>query len=178
MESKPANEQAAANAALEAALRQHWERVYGVLFRLVGDHFIAEDLALETFWQLHTRPPQQNDNLASWLYRVATNLGFNALRAQQRRQAYEEQAGSQALEQNPPAHPEAEVEQRFERAKVRTVLGTMRERDAQLLVLRYSGFAYAEIAAVLEVAPGSVGTLLARAEADFERRFRAQERET
>jgi len=38
--------------------------------------------------------------------------------------------------------------------------------------LRYSGLSYAEIAAALGIAAGSVGTLLARAEADFERRYR------
>lgn len=174
---KSASEQESANAALEAALTEYWVRVYTVLYRMVGDPHEAEDLALETFWQLHTRPPEQSDNLGSWLYRVATNLGLNALRARQRRQVYEEQAGSQALEQLSPVNPALETEKRMEREQVRVVLGAMKERDARLLVLRHSGFAYAEIAAVLEVSPGSIGTLLARAEAEFERRFRSQESE-
>jgi RNA polymerase sigma-70 factor (ECF subfamily) len=176
MERKSASEQAAANAALEAALKEHWERVYRVLFGLVGDRFEAEDLALETFWQMHTTSPDLNDNLGGWLYRVATNLGLNALRAQRRRQSYEGQAGSQVLEQQAPANPADEAEKRIDREQVRAVLGTMKDRDVQLLVLRHSGFAYAEIAAVLEIAQGSVGTLLSRAETEFGRRFRALER--
>ena len=41
-------------------------------------------------------------------------------------------------------------------------------------LLRSSGMAYRELAATLSIEPGSVGTLLARAEAEFERRFRAR----
>jgi RNA polymerase sigma-70 factor, ECF subfamily len=177
MEGKSAGESDAANGVLEAALAEHWERVYLVLYRILGDRQEAEDLALETFWQLHNRPPKQPENLGGWLYRVASNLGLNALRSRQRRQAYEFRAGSEALDQHPPTSPAVEAEQRMDRERVRAVLGTMKERDARLLVLRYSGFAYAEIAAVLDVSPGSIGNLLARAEAEFERRFRAQERE-
>jgi len=51
------------------------------------------------------------------------------------------------------------------------VLSNMSERDTQLLILRHSGMAYKEIAAALKVAPTSVGTLLTRAEAEFERLY-------
>ena len=51
----------------------------------------------------------------------------------------------------------------------------LKPRAAQLLVLRHSGLSYAEIAQALNVARSSVGTLLARAEKEFERRYRALE---
>jgi RNA polymerase sigma-70 factor (ECF subfamily) len=57
---------------------------------------------------------------------------------------------------------------------VRRVLASLKPRDAQLLLLRSSGLAYRELAETLGIEPGSVGTLLARAEAEFERRFRAR----
>ena len=69
----------------ERTFLEHWPRVYGVLFRLVGDRAEAEDLALETFWKLWQRNSSEADNLGGWLYRVATNLGYNALRAAKRR---------------------------------------------------------------------------------------------
>ena len=59
-------------------------------------------------------------------------------------------------------------------ARVRDVLGALKPRDAQLLLLRADGLAYCEVAGTLGIQPGSVGTLLARAEAEFERRFRAR----
>ena len=50
----------------------------------------------------------------------------------------------------------------------------MKPRDAQLLLLRSSDLAYREIARALGVQAGSVGTLLARAEREFERRYRTR----
>jgi DNA-directed RNA polymerase specialized sigma24 family protein len=39
----------------ESLFREHWPRLYGVIYRLVGDHAEAEDLALESFWRLHQK---------------------------------------------------------------------------------------------------------------------------
>jgi RNA polymerase sigma-70 factor (ECF subfamily) len=158
---------------------QHWERVFGVLFRLVGDQDEAQDLALEVFWRLHQRPPKfmHVPNIEGWLYRVATNLGYNALRAQKRRKYYEREAGLLTLNTANESDPVQEAENREKRQKVRAVLALMKPRSAKLLILRHSGLTYGAIAAALKVSPRSVGTLLARAERDFERRYRALEGE-
>mgnify|MGYP001392163914 FL=1 len=84
-------------------------------------------------------------------------------------------AGREALDQaEAPAPPEA-IEQAAQRRRVRIVLAEMPAREAQLLVLRHAGYSYKEISAALGMAPSSVGTLLARAEAEFERRWQATE---
>jgi len=49
----------------------------------------------------------------------------------------------------------------------------MEPRQAQLLILRHSGRSYQEIGAALQVSITSIGTLLARAENEFARRYRA-----
>ena len=158
------------NAWFEAVFQEHWPRVYGVLYRLVGDQAEAEDVALEAFWRLYDQRPSfaNEQQVIGWLYRVATNLGFNALRASKRRQHYEEKAGQQILDDKTVIDPDAEFEMEQERVRVRLVLAKMKPRSAKILVLRHSGFSYAEIASTLGVAPGSVGTLLARAEKEFE----------
>jgi DNA-directed RNA polymerase specialized sigma24 family protein len=51
----------------------------------------------------------------------------------------------------------------------------MRPRAAQLLLLRHSGLSYTELSNVLGVAVGSIGTLLVRAEREFEQEYRALE---
>jgi len=160
---------------LEAAFKAYWSRICATLYRLVGDWDEAEDLALEVFCRLHYRPPRDGDRLGSWLYRVATNAGLNALRARRRRREYEEDAGALRLQRAAPADPAEEAERGERRARVRYVLAQMRPRKARILILRHSGLSYAEIATSLGVAPGSVGTLLARAEKAFERRYRALE---
>lgn len=161
--------------AFEAAFDAHWTWVCAVLYRLVGDWDEAEDLALGVFCRLNERPPKDLSTVKSWLYRVATNAGLNALRARKRRWRYEEAAGALKLQQAPSLDPAAEVERGEVQEQVRAALSQIRPRAAQILVLRHSGLSYAEIAAVVNVAPSSVGTLLSRAERAFERRYRALE---
>jgi len=161
--------------ALEAAVDANWEWVCSTLYRIVGSWDEAQDLALEVFCRLHRRPPRDWDKLGAWLHRVSTNLGLNALRARNRRYRYEEQAEQYRLEHASSLDPAAEAERQELCLQVRHVLAQMKPRAAQLLILRHSGLSYAEIAGAVRVAPGSVGTLLARAEKDFERRYRALE---
>jgi RNA polymerase sigma-70 factor (ECF subfamily) len=153
-----------------------WERVCRTLFNIVGDWDEAEDLALEAFLRLYRRPPVDDANLGGWLYRVAVNLGFNALRDRKRRRQYETEAGELDLSGQVEGDPAQAAEQRLERRRVRAVLATMKPRSAQLLILRHSGLTYAEVAEALDITPASVGTLLARAEAEFEKLFRQEER--
>lgn len=159
------------DARFDTLFLEHWHATYRVLMRLVGDHAEAEDLALETFWRFYRRAPQGEVSIGGWLYRVATNLGLNALRARKRRTQHELQASMWDIETKTidPAQVVADEE---ERARVRQVLSEMDARQAQLLILRYSGMAYAELAQTLGVAPTSIGTLLARAEREFESRYR------
>jgi RNA polymerase sigma-70 factor (ECF subfamily) len=96
---------------------------------------------------------------------------LNALRARSRRRRYEEEAARLASHLTPGEDPATALEQAQERQRVRSALARMRPRSARLLVLRHSGLSYAEIAAALQVAPASVGTLLARAEREFEEHY-------
>ena len=140
------------------------------------DTELAKDVVQETFIRFLTEKPRP-DNLGGWLYRVATNLGFNALRSARRRShyeaiSYENSAGPAAASRSAGAmDPAQAAELADERAQVQAVLRQMKPRDAQILVLRHSGLSYKEIAAALEIAPGSVGTLLARAERAFEQMY-------
>jgi len=156
---------------LETVFEDHWSRVYNVVFRLVGDQDEAQDLALETFWQYYRKPPSRRENLSGWLYRVAVNLGFNALRARKRRSHYETEAGSNVIEEQKASEPEQEIILSERRKEVQDVLGQMKPQSAKLLVLRYSGLTYTELAAALKINPASVGKMLARAQDDFERLF-------
>lgn len=153
----------------DALFNAHWEQVYRLLVRVVGDPHESESIALDVFWQLYRQPPhvENDDQLMGWLYRVALNRGYNALRAAKRRDKYEAEAGA-ALLTSKQDTPDVTVERRLEQARVRAVLAALKPRSAELLSLRYSGLSYKEIAEVLEIAPGSVGTLLARAEKEFE----------
>ena len=157
---------------------EHWGRVYRLLVRLVGDPAEAEDLALETFLRLYQRPPASSDgSLGGWLHRVATNLGLTSIRSHRRREKYELKAGKGALEEALHTRPVEVQADEEERLLARTALARLNERQAQLLILRYSGLAYKEIAAILGLAPSSIGPLLVRAEREFEKQVRALNQE-
>lgn len=160
-------------ASFDALFYRHYDRVYGLLFRLVGNRAEAEDVAQEVFLKLHDhgrgrRAIGQDENVGGWLYRVAMNLGYNALRERARRDARNVHLVPEAE-----AGIESQADRREERALVRAALARLPERQALLLLLRQMNFSYAECAAICEVAPGSVGTLLARAAAAFRREYLA-----
>jgi RNA polymerase sigma-70 factor (ECF subfamily) len=161
---------------LEAIFREHYPRIVGMLSRLTGDRGRAEDIAAEVFCKLAHRPAvlRSREDPAAWMYRVAANAGLDALRVAIRRRRKEAAAAVETLRT---AAPESALEDllRSERqARVREALAALKPRDAQLLLLRSGGLSYREIAAALGVAAGSVGTLLARAEAEFERKYRSR----
>jgi RNA polymerase sigma factor (sigma-70 family) len=158
----------------EVLFMEHWPSVYRLLCRLVGDPAEAEDLALETFFRLYQRHPSppREFNLGGWLHRVATNLGLHSIRSFKRREQYEIAAGKGVLEESPENQPAQIQSQEEDRRLVRLALARMDKSKAQLLVLRYSGFAYKEIAQALELVPSSIGPLLLRAEREFEKHYR------
>ena len=176
-EARRASEQARGSdwaSAFEAMYLEHHARVVSVLLRLVGDRTEAEELANDVFWRLYRQPlePSPDGNVAGWLYRTATNLGIDALRAAARRRDYERAAAEMRARTGGAAgDPLEDVLRSEKRARVLAVLARLKPNQAQILVLRSSGFAYKELAEILGVKGGSVGTMLARAEAEFHRAY-------
>lgn len=157
----------------ELLLQEHWHRIHGVLYRITGDSAEAEDLALETFWRFYTRKNGLPDlNPVGWIYRVSVNLGLNALRARKRRQRYEHEAGLRAAKEATTSDAVIDEDGINRHRMVRLALARMKKRYSQVLMLRHEGLSYAEIANLLKISANSVGTMLARAEMDFERHYR------
>ncbi|RME42819.1 MAG: sigma-70 family RNA polymerase sigma factor [Caldilineae bacterium] len=168
--------QAGDDASFEVLFLRHYDRVYGVLFRILGNRADAEDVAQQVFLKLYRAPRRirllgDGTNVAGWLYRVAVNSAYNAVRSRNRRRIWTQRL-ARLLPFDAPPDP-AEVAMRQDaQARVRQTLATMKPRDAKLLLLRHSGLSYRELAAALGVAPGSVGSLLTRAERAFARQYR------
>jgi RNA polymerase sigma factor (sigma-70 family) len=153
---------------------EHWSAIYRLLVRMTGDPAEAEDLALETFFRLYRQPPKTGEgyNPGGWLYRVATNLGLRSIRSFKRREQYELAAGKDALGELPEDRPTEIFEKKEDQRIAQLALARMNPRRAELLVMRYSGMAYKDIAKTLQLAPTSIGPLLLRAEREFEKIYR------
>jgi RNA polymerase sigma-70 factor (ECF subfamily) len=160
---------------LETLFHEQYPRIVGMLARLVGDRGHAEEIAADVFCKVANRPALATlDDLTAWVYRVATNAGLDAVRSNARRRRREQEAGVESLRTASTAGALDGLLQEERRERVQAVLATLKPREAQLLLLRANGLAYRELAQSLGIQPGSVGTLLARAEAEFERKFRAR----
>jgi RNA polymerase sigma-70 factor (ECF subfamily) len=140
-----------------------FQRLYPSLFRylhrLTGDADMAEDVAQESFVRL-LRQPLTEEEVRPWLFTVAMNLVRDGARKTERRHRLLATAPALVTQGR---LPDEDVERSERIEAVRQVLDRLPERDRQLLLMREEGFKYEEIAAVVGVAPASVGTLIARA---------------
>jgi RNA polymerase sigma factor (sigma-70 family) len=146
---------------LEQVFRAAYPRVVGVAARVLGSRDEAEDVAQEVFLAFG-RSSVPAGEAPGWLSVAAAHTALNHLRSGRRRASREEAvAGGDAVS----ADIADAVVTRDERRHVRAALARLPRRQAVALVLRHSGHSYAEVAAALDLSPGSVGTTVRRAEA-------------
>lgn len=158
--------------------RAHYGQLFGLTYRLVGDRHEAEDVVQEAFLALSSASvlDRPDEEVRAWLRRVCLNAGHNRIRARRRAVTHIERAGRLAdTDRSDSLEPLPAVLRNEEQQAVRRALATLPNRQRACLLLRHSGHSYAEIAATLEVAIGSVGVLLARAEKTFRTTYSNQE---
>ncbi len=162
-------------AEFERLFLAHYQGLARTLVRLLGSVEEAEDVAQEAFLRLYRQRflPGREHNARAWLYRVATNLAYNARRDRQRRERRQERTAPERDGNLTGGDLAEEAVRSEEQEVVRRTLATLPARQARLLLLYYAGLSYRELAHAAGIALGSVGTLLARAKAAFERQYRA-----
>jgi RNA polymerase sigma factor (sigma-70 family) len=134
--------------------------------RLTGDRDVAEDVAQESLMKLFAHEVTgASEGVRAWLFKTATHLVRDRYRVNQNRQRLLE---AHAIEHQEPESPARGLERRETRDRARGALDALPPRDREILLMRYSGFSYKEIAEAVDVSSTSVGTLLGRAERRFE----------
>jgi RNA polymerase sigma factor (sigma-70 family) len=158
------------NGAVAQLFMQYHASLVRMLYRRTGDRDRAEEIAQETFARAVVAPPR---NPRPWLFAVALNLvredARKASRQGRRLVLYKAEQPESA------AAPDEELDRSERIAQVRTALDSLTERDREALLLKAEGFNYAEIATTLGLAPGAVGTTLARARRRLVEAYRAAE---
>ncbi len=147
--------------------------VHAVAMRVVRDNGEAEEVVQETFLRLYQRWPHLviKSSMSAWLTRVALNLSLNLVRSRDRARTLRKKL-STVHEGTDVVTPEEPARVEEERTLVVAALLRLRHKDRACLVARHAGLSYKEVAEVAGVKVGSVGKLLARAEAKFSKVYR------
>ena len=152
--------------AWKALYVRHRDRVFRIAFRFLKEEPAARDVTQEVFIALfvHATPYRQSGSFPSYLRRVTVNRCLNA-----RASAYETHRAASAdtaLQDvsDRALDPEARLQHEQAAAAVRAAIAELPPRQRMAVVLsRFEGLSYEEIAAALECSISSVESLLVRA---------------
>ena len=156
--------------AFATLIRRHERRVFGLLLRMLGNVQEAEDVAQETFLNLHRHGHRfrSQSRFSTFLYRVAVNAALNRRRSLGRRRARTEALERRQLAGDDlpasPRDPEDSAAGAQVQARVqREVLSLPPHLRVPLVLFDIEGLSYSDVASVLQVAEGTVKSRIHRA---------------
>jgi RNA polymerase sigma-70 factor, ECF subfamily len=148
--------------------REHGPAVYRLALVLLRHHHDAEDVVQETFLKLqrHLEKRGAESNLKGWIFTVAAHACRDRGRFRLRWVPW-------APTYDRPAPPIATEDEDERFRGVRAALEQLSTRDRLLVTLRAQGLSYRDIAEAAGEKPSSIGQLLSRALARWERAYGA-----
>ena len=149
------------------------DQLFGAALGMTRNRADAEDLVQETFMKAYTKfhQYQQGTNIKAWLYRILTNTYITHYRKAQRspkRSGGEEVedwqlAAAASHEEKGLVSAEAEALDNIPSSQLRTALESLSEDQRVVVLLSdVEGFAYKEIADMLDIPIGTVMSRLHR----------------
>jgi len=153
--------------AFQELVETHKKRVYYLALDLTGNHHDAEDLAQDVFIKAYRAMDsfRGDAKVFTWLYRIAVNTHLNrrrkkAVRNMQLQEDFDRQADdSGAL---PDTDEQAQRQQM--QSHIRASLDALSPRERSAFVLKHmNGLTIKDTAAAMDIAPGTVKSLLYRA---------------
>lgn len=151
---------------------QHRAAIFAYICRLTADASLAEELTQETFLRVFEARARLDQvvNLRAWVFRIATNTTFSALR-RRRRYAW---LPWEAAEKTP-AHSQDIVERVGLADAVEAALASLAPPyRAPLLLFSHYGFSVAETAEILGISEGAVKTRVYRGKEMFQQAYRRE----
>ncbi len=163
-------------AAFEQLVARYQNRLIGVLEHLVRGGEIAEDLAQEVFLRVYRARKSYvpGAKFSTWLFTIANNVASNALRSRSRRkevnlfEANSDQTGAMSLDQMAKAASSLMPTRQLDKAElseiVRLAMAQLNERQRMALLLsKFEGMSYIDIAETMGLSTKAVKSLLSRA---------------
>lgn len=168
--------------AFKSIVETYQRRVINVAYRFLGNREDAEEVAQETFLRLYlsAKSYQPKAELFTYLYTIATRLALNRLRKRKRLrwfsldQLQEDTADGPGREfpSDPADQPDLSSEQTEREAMVRRALDTLPAAQKTAVVLsRYEGLSYKQIAEVMETSVSAVESKLHRAKQTLKKKL-------
>ncbi len=163
-------------AAFEELVLRYQSRLITVLEHMVGRRRNAEDLAQEVFLRVYRarKTYTPGAKFSTWLFTIANNVARNALRSNARRREVQVRASesgsfsASSLEQMAleasGAMPTRQLDNAEMAEVVRLAIETLNERQRMAMLLsKFEGMSYADIAESMELTTQAVKSLLSRA---------------
>jgi RNA polymerase sigma-70 factor, ECF subfamily len=152
-------------AAFEVLYNHYFPRIFGYIFKRLGNREASEDILSSTFLKAFTNLKKYQSrgfSFGAWLYRIATNNLMDYYRRQKPGMEVElEEANAGELSG---ADPAAVVAQKQERAVIEKVLNQMPARYREVIQLRYfAELEIEEIAGALKISKVHASVLIHRA---------------
>jgi RNA polymerase sigma-70 factor (ECF subfamily) len=152
-------------------LERHRAPVIHFLYRMVQNQSVAEELAQEVFLRVYRSRAtyEPTAKFTTWLFRIATHLALNWIRDRKNEKAQEsldaetaEGVARQISDRRPNVEQRLVYEAKLQ--EVRQALETLPAKQrAAVLMHKYEGMEYSQIAATLNCSESAIKSLLFRA---------------
>jgi RNA polymerase sigma-70 factor (ECF subfamily) len=168
----------------EKAYRELLDRyqrpVFSLVYRMVRDRELAEDLAQETFVKVFNHLDRFNPKykFSSWIFKIASNLAIDTLRKREpitvsldgsrNAETPDEVEATRITVESKDENPEEFLEAKELGQEIERAIGLLRPDYRTAILLRHvEGRAYEEIAEVMGVPLGTVKTFIHRARSEL-----------
>jgi len=162
--------------AFEELMLRYQGRVLSVLRHLVGNSDLAEDLTQDVFLRVFRarKTYTPGSKFSTWLFTIANHVALNAIRRRKRKPEYQfvSVGGSSdrmpaidtTVPENSAMMPTRRLDHKEMRMTVRMAVDTLNDNQRLAVLLnKFEGMNYADIAQVMKLTPQAVKSLLCRA---------------
>jgi RNA polymerase sigma-70 factor (ECF subfamily) len=158
-------------------IRRNQHKVFSIIYRFVGDRAEAEDLVQEVFLRVFRTVERYEPTakFSTWLYRIATNISLNAIRNRSRfhavslevKQDDSDDFHREIADADSPAPDDAMDGEELSRVVMDAIDQLPGQQRAAIILNKYEGLSYEEVAVILDCSVMAVKSLLSRARSNL-----------
>lgn len=166
--------------AFAVLVRRFQGRVVSLAYRYLGSAADAEDLAQEVFLRVHRAKEtyEPSAKFSTWIYRITANASLNHLRARKARRKVSgampagDDGRETEIEDEDAEAPDERMEKDELARVLRRIVDDLPERQRLAIVLnKYEGLGYEEVASAMDLSVMAVKSLLTRARVNIKEKL-------